>query len=54
MKNALTSLAKSVLIPLRLPAATLGTDVALKKGFGSGVTALIMWISWYVIRYIRW
>ena len=54
MKNALAALAKSVLIPLGLPAATLGTDAALKKGFGSGATELIMWISWYVIRYIRW
>ena len=33
MKNAPTPLPKSVLIPLRLSAATLGTDAAVQKRF---------------------
>ena len=42
MKNVPKPLAKIVLIPLRLKAATSVTDPAIhKKMFGSGVTALI-------------
>ena len=43
MKNVLTSLAKSVLMLLRLTAATSATDAApLKKIYGPGTTALII------------
>ena len=43
MKYSLTSLAKSVLIPLGLTAAASTTDVAIqKKMFGFGMTALII------------
>ena len=43
MKNALTPLAKSVLIPLALTAAELTTDAAIhQKMFGSGVTTLMI------------
>ena len=39
IKNVLKTLAKSVLIPLGLTAATSATDAAIqKKGFGSGIT----------------
>ena len=39
MKNALKTLAKSVLIPLRLTALASATDAATqKKLFGSGMT----------------
>ena len=43
MKNALKPLAKSVLIPLELPAAASTADAAIhKKIFGSGNTTLII------------
>ena len=43
MKNVLTSLANSVLIPLGLSAAASATDAAIqKKFFGSSKTALII------------
>ena len=43
MKNVLTSLAKSVLIPLRLPEAASARDAAIqKKIFASGMTTLII------------
>ena len=43
MKIVLTPLAKSVLAPLGLSAASLATDAAIqKKIFGSGTTALII------------
>ena len=43
MKNVLTSLAKSVLVPLGLTVAASATDAAIqKKIFGSGTTALII------------
>ena len=43
MKNVLTSLANSVLIPLGLSAAASATDAAIqKKSFGSSKTALII------------
>ena len=43
MKNVLKPLAKSVLIPLGLTAATSATDAAIhKKMFGSGNTTLII------------
>ena len=41
MRNVLTSLAKSVLLPLGSTAVASTTDAAIKKKiFGSGVTAL--------------
>ena len=41
--NVLKTLAKSVLIPLRLTAAASATDTAInKKMFGSGTTTLII------------
>ena len=44
MKNVLTTLAKSVLIPLGLTAAGSATDAAIqRKNFGSGTTTLIIW-----------
>ena len=43
MKNVLTPLAKSVLIPLGLTAAASATDAAIqKKIYGSGATELII------------
>ena len=43
MKNTLTSLIKSILIPLGLTAAAAATDATIqKKIFGSGTTALII------------
>ena len=43
MKNVHKSLAKNVLIPLRLTAAASATDAAIhKKMFGSGITTLII------------
>ena len=42
MKNALTSLAKSVLIPLGLTAAAEARDEAIQKEIGSGMTTLII------------
>ena len=44
MKNVLTPIAKIVLIPLGLTAATSATDAAIqkKKMFVSGTTALII------------
>ena len=43
MKNTLTSLIKSILIPLGLTAAAAATDATIqKKNFGSGTTALII------------
>ena len=43
MKNVLTPLAESVLVPLGLTAAESTTDAAIqKKIFGSGATALII------------
>ena len=43
MKNILTPLAKSVLMPLGLMAATSATYAAVqKKNFGLGITALII------------
>ena len=43
IKSALTSLAKSVLIPLELPAGMSAADAAIqKKMYGSGTTALII------------
>ena len=43
IQNVLKPLAKSVLIPLGLTAATSATDAAIhNKMFGSGMTALIM------------
>ena len=43
MKSVLTSLVKSVLIPLRLTAAVSATDAAIKKKvYGSGMTTLII------------
>ena len=42
MKNVLTLLANSVLIPLGLTAAVLATDTTTqKKTFGSGMTTMI-------------
>ena len=42
MKNVLTLLANSVLIPLGLTAAVLATDkTTQKKTFGSGMTTMI-------------
>ena len=41
MKNVLTPLAKSILLPLRLKAAALATDTATqKKNFGSSITTV--------------
>ena len=43
MKNVVKPLAKSVLIPFKLPAAASTTDAAIhKKIFGSGNTTLII------------
>ena len=43
MKNVLTPLAKSALIPLGLTAAASATHVAIqKKIYGSGTTALVI------------
>ena len=43
MKNVLTSLAKTVLIPLGLTAAASATDIAIQKNFfGSVMTTLII------------
>ena len=43
MKSVLTSLAKSVLLPLGLSAGTLVADAAIQnKVYGSGTTALII------------
>ena len=42
MKNVLASLAKSVLVPLRLTAGASATDAAIQKNiFGSGTTLII-------------
>ena len=44
MKNVLTTLANSVLIPLGSTAAGSATDAAIqRKNFGSGTTTLIIW-----------
>ena len=44
IKSLLTSLAKSVLLPLWLSAEILAADAAIqKKMYGSGTTALIIW-----------
>ena len=42
MKNLLTPLAKSILIPLGLTAAAAATDAVIQKKIGSGMTALII------------
>ena len=43
MKIVLMPLAKSVLLPLRLPAGMLAADAAIqKKIYGAGTTALII------------
>ena len=44
MKNVLTSLAKIVLLPLRLAAIASATDPAIQqKIYGSGMAILIIW-----------
>ena len=44
MKNVLTTLANSVLVPLGLTSAAAATDAAIqRKNFGSGTTTLIIW-----------
>ena len=51
MKNLLTPLAKSVLIPLALTSATLATDGGIqKKIFGSVTTALIILLKNRIFR----
>ena len=42
MKNLLTPLAKSILIPLGLTAAAAATDAVIQNKIGSGTTALII------------
>ena len=42
MKSILTSLAKSVLLPLGLSAGMSAADAVIKKNHGSGTTALII------------
>ena len=43
MKNVFTSLAKDVLVPLRLTAAASATDPTIQKNvFGSGMSTLII------------
>ena len=44
MKNVLTTLANSVLVPLGLTSAAAATDAAIqRKNFGSGTTTLTIW-----------
>ena len=44
MKNVLTTLANSFLVPLGLTSAAAATDAAIqRKNFGSGTTTLIIW-----------